>query len=94
MKNQRIPVPIIIPADLRLEEFAPYFSALAAWVLKNPNSLESLFCEFRDDTKAADTPAARMEFTSRLFFECKAGSDFLATLQRTRLRHPTLAATS
>lgn len=85
MQNKRIPAPIIIPADLRPEEFATYFSALADWVRQNPKNLEGVFHDYRADTKSEDSPLARMEFISFLFFECEAGLDFLRTLQRNRL---------
>ena len=85
MQNDRIPAPIIIPAELRPEEFATYFSALAAWVRKDPKSLEAVFQGYRKQKKSEDSAPARMEFISFIFFECEAGIDFLRTLRRNRL---------
>lgn len=85
MKNKRTAALITIPADLRLEEFAAYFSALAEWARPNPENLEVLFNDFRANVKSDDSVQARMKFSSYLFFECKAGIDFLATLKRKRL---------
>lgn len=91
MKNKRIAAPLIIPAELRLEEFATYFSALAEWVRQDPKNLAAVFSDYRADTKSADSAPARSRFISHLFFECKAGLDYLAVLQRNRLSQPTLA---
>ena len=85
MKNNRITAPIIMPAELRPEEFAPYFSALAGWVGKNPQNLEGVFQDYRTDTKSENSPKARMEFFSFMFLECQAGIGFLRTLRRNRL---------
>ena len=85
MKNDSIIAPIYMPAELRPEEFANYFSAIAGWVRQHPKALESLFQDYRSETKSEDSPPARMWFNSFLFFECEAGLDFLRTLRRNRL---------
>lgn len=85
MKNKRFVAPLIIPAELRLEEFASYFSALAKWVGKDPGNLEALFADYRASTNADDSTRDRLEFVSFLFWECTPGNNFLATLKRNRL---------
>ena len=85
MQKNHISASIIIPADLRPEEFAPYFSALAAWAHKDPQNLETIFRSYRKDVNSDDSASARMEFISFFFFECEAGLDFLRALRRNRL---------
>lgn len=84
MKNHLIIAPLFMPAELRPEEFVTYLSALAAWIGKDAKNLESIFQDFRTDTKSEDTTPARMRFISYLFFECKAGSDMLQALRKGR----------
>lgn len=84
MKNNRITAPIIMPAELRPEEFATYLTALAAWASKDPENLEAVFQMYRSGTKSEDSASERMRFTSYFFFECKAGIDLLASLYKNR----------
>lgn len=59
MKNNRITVPVIMPAELRPEEFATYFSSLAARAGPGANDLESIFQDYpRSKLHSAD-PSSR-----------------------------------
>ncbi len=90
MKNVCSPAPLYIPADLRPEEFATYFAALAAWTGQHPKNLVELFQSYRTANMGANSPGELMEFLSALFFECRAGSDLLEALHHGRQASRTL----